>query len=271
MLNRKVAYTSSWSKTLIVGLILGLILPLIIILLKPFDSEQYSASFKYLRIFGYAGVVAVCVLIVHAIENFFYLKSSRQWKFWQELVVLLVAAPIMVCLSGVYNFYVINSESNLSWSWLADFLVNFGLPFAPLLIPAWAALRRHFGKISLETTTPAKSERYSIQGVNKTDQLTLDWNGFLYAQAQQNYVKFVCLKDGQLESTMIRSTLAAVSAQLPSALQVHRSYLVNADFVTQVAGNSRNRHILLKSVEEPIPVSKKYYEAFSERLSNSSQ
>ena len=271
MLNRKVAYTSSWSKTLVIGLVLGMILPLIIILLKPFDSEQYSASFKYLRIFGYAGVVAVCVFIVHVLEEFFYRKSNGQWKLWQELVVLLVAAPIMVSLSGVYNFYVINSESNLSWSWMADFLVNFGLPFAPLLIPAWAALRRHFGKVNLETTTATHTERISIEGVNKTDQLTLDWNAFIYAQAQQNYVKFVCLNKDQLESTMIRSTLAAVAGQLPSALQVHRSYLVNGDFVTQVAGNSRNRHILLQGVEEPIPVSKKYYEAFSERLSNSSQ
>ena len=271
MLSRKVANNSSWSKTLLIGLALGMILPLIIILLKPFDSEQYTASYKYLRIFGYAGVIALCVLIVHLIDEFFYSKSKRQWKLWQELVVLLVAGPIMVCLSGVYNFYVINSESNLTWSWMADFLINFGLPFTPLLIPIWASLRRHFGKMNLDAATSNKPQQITIQGVNKTDSLNLSWDGFLFAQAQQNYVKFYFLKEGEMDSAMIRSTLAAVAQQLPQALQVHRSYLVNADSVQRVAGNSRNRHLILEGVEEPVPVSKKYYEAFKEKLSNSSQ
>ena len=70
---------------------------------------------------------------------------------------------------------------------------------------------------------------------------------------------------------MIRSTLSNLAKQLPNAWQVHRSYLVNLDFLKSVEGNARKRFLTLTIIEEDIPVSQKYYDALKNKLSNSSQ
>lgn len=70
---------------------------------------------------------------------------------------------------------------------------------------------------------------------------------------------------------MIRNTLTNLSSQIPDSWQVHRSFLVNLDFLKSVRGNSRKRFMSFTLPIDDIPISQKYFEALQKRLSVSSQ
>tara|TARA_Y100001933_G_scaffold262419_1_gene319834 strand:- start:11254 stop:11499 length:246 start_codon:yes stop_codon:yes gene_type:complete len=71
-----------------------------------------------------------------------------------------------------------------------------------------------------------------------------------------------------IEQKTFRNTLSNIMKQLPKAWQVHRSYLVNLDYLTSLEGNARKRFMRISETEETIPISQVYYEALHKRLSN---
>lgn len=261
-MKRRIAFIKKWTTTAGVGLALGMVLPLIIVLLEPFDSAGYTASLKYLRLFGYAGVIAVLVLLFHRVELRWYAKNNNRWVVLNELCFLIPFSVLIVSVCSLYNFYVINNLKGISFNYFIDFMTNFGLPFLPIMTPLWAFLRSHFGTIDISSASLNKPTTIRIQSDNKSEHFDLQWDTFLYVQAQQNYVEFYFLANNQVTQTMIRSSLSKVLVQLPEALQVHRSFAINKEFVLGVQGNSRKRELQLDHVKNRIPISKKYYQAF---------
>ncbi|MEP2936281.1 MAG: LytTR family DNA-binding domain-containing protein [Gilvibacter sp.] len=268
--NKIIAYTTSYKKTLIVGLILGACLPIIILFLAPFDSEQYDASYKTLRISGYGLTILVGVLLLHSLENLWYRRQNCRWTITSELLFVLPGFLILVSLCCLYNFYIINSLSGFTVGYYLSFMKNFGLPFAPLLLPLWLYLRANFGEINLGSTASNASKQVVIYGDNKSEQLILEEASFVFAQAQQNYVTIYHVKNNELQSAVLRSTLYKIHQQLPQAWQIHRSYLVNLAHITTVTGNSRKRELELGHFNKTIPLSQKYYVAIKKHLSASS-
>ncbi|MEO9549354.1 MAG: LytTR family DNA-binding domain-containing protein [Maribacter dokdonensis] len=108
-------------------------------------------------------------------------------------------------------------------------------------------------------------------GNNKSETLTICEADFIYAKAQQNYVDVFYKTDNGMQQETFRNTLSNIMKQLPKAWQVHRSYLVNLDYLESVEGNARKRYIRISTTEETIPISQIYYKALSKRLSNSSK
>lgn len=270
-LNKIIAYNKSFKKTLLIGIILGASLPIIILFLAPFDSDQYDASYKTLRISGYGLVIFLGVLLLHFIENWWYTRQNYRWTIATEVVFILPGFLVLVSACCIYNFYIINELEGFSWSYYTSFMKNFGLPFAPLLLPLWMYLRSNFGDISLTPYLAEPVKKVEIFGQNKSEKLGLEEASFVYAQAQQNYVTIFFLKDNSLQSEVLRSTLYKIHQQLPKAWQVHRSYLVNIDKVTAVKGNARKRELELGAFDKTIPISQKYYTALKKHLSESSQ
>jgi len=269
--NKTIAYISSHKKNALIGAVLGAVVASIIIFLEPFDSENYNATYRLLRLSGYAFCIFIPVVVCHFVENAIYKKQNSRWFVHNEALYLIVVFILILICCSVYNFYVINGFSGLSWNLIGMFIKLYGLPFIPIIFPIWIFLRSTWGKIEISETTNQGGETKIIVGDNKSERLEFLYSKFVYAHSQQNYVALFLYEDDSIKQEMIRITLSNLGKQLPEAWQVHRSYLVNLQYLDSVAGNSRKRQMNLSVNLQPIPISQKYYEALKKHLANSSQ
>jgi len=272
-LNKTIAFIKNWKHAFIVALLLGILLPLLLILLEPFDTNQASFKFKTLKLAGYALCIIFPILIIHPIEIYLYKKQHNRWFVLNEAIYILVLLFIMYACAFLYHFLVIGVKNTLRVDDMWSFMIHFGLPFAPILIPFWLYFRSKFGIIEVLQTRKNQSidKIITIKSANKSENFSINESDFVYAQAQQNYVVINFRQGNVLNQKMIRSTLSNLMKQLPSAWQVHRSYLVNLDYFESVQGNSRKRTMSIDNISTPIPISQKYYSALKDRLTNSSQ
>lgn len=268
-LNRSVAYTAGWKQTLLIGCILGAFVSFILIFLEPFDSRGFQTNYKLLKMSGYSVSIIAGILLLHVFENVWYRRVSS-WKVYHEAAALFAGSILLTIFSFLHNFYIVNSLTGFNFTYLSGFLLYYGLPFIPIVVPLWIYLRFKFGKMKTVDTINS-SELLTITGDNKTETFSLQSSDFILARAQQNYVQVFRMHEDGVAQQMIRSTLSNIKEQIPNARQVHRSYLVNLDFVTAVEGNSRKRKLVLSPDVEPVPITQKYYESMEKQLTISSQ
>ncbi|MHA7056645.1 LytTR family DNA-binding domain-containing protein [Aquimarina sp. M1] len=173
--------------------------------------------------------------------------------------------------SASYAFYIVNESTEITFTYYKTFLISFGLPFIPIVLPLWIYLRYYFGSIEIPVGSKKLEHDITILGDNKEDRLDLKYENFVYAQSQQNYVLIYLVDNNQLIQKIIRCTLSNLKIQIPHAWQVHRSFLVNLHYLSSVKGNTRKRYMTLTMDSDTIPISQKYYEALKKHISISSQ
>jgi hypothetical protein len=259
LFEKRIAYTYSWRKTLTVAAILVFFTCSILLLLQPFDTYRYEAAFKELLLSGYSICIIFPILAVHEIENRWYKKSNAQWMIWQEfLIICLIASSTIMC-AYLYNTIVIN-RTNPEWSNGLKWALYFGMPFLPTCIPLLVYFRFTFGQLKVQEQQETPQSEITLKGETQGEVLLLNYQEFILAQAQQNYVRVFYWQNGNVKTTILRSSLTRLSNQIPGAQQVHRSFLINIQFIEAIKGNARQRTIKISGIDFEIPVSKSYHE-----------
>ncbi|WP_405610167.1 LytR/AlgR family response regulator transcription factor [Polaribacter sp. Asnod1-A03] len=272
-LNKTIAYTQNWKPTFLIALLLGTVIPVLLITLEPFDNSN-SFSYKYLILSGYAVCIIIPILIFHPIENYVYKIQTKRWFIINECIYIISTLFVIFIFSFFYHFLVISGLTSFTYELIWDFIKSFGVPFTPIVVPLWLYLRSKYGQIEVpdyDKSSNKKVKKITINGTNKSETLTIFESDFIFAKAQQNYVDIYFNTNKGMQQKTLRSTLSNIIKQLPKAWQVHRSYLVNLDYLKTVEGNARKRFIRITTTEEAIPISQVYYKALNKRLSNSSQ
>ena len=246
---------------------MGLFVALILVFLQPFDTYTHQTPYKNLKLSGYFLPVAIAVLLLHIPENILYRQLKRQWKVRNEVLSILLLLAITSILTYFHLALVVN-ENIPSVHGYFEYTQFFALPFAVVLVPFFLYLRARLGKITVEVkVSGGKQEtRVAIQGDNQGEEVVLLPSEFVYAKSMQNYVEVFFLREGRLEKAVLRLTLRGLLAQLSTAWQVHRSYLINLQYADHVEGNARKRQVVLKEVETSVPVSQKHYESLQKHL-----
>lgn len=271
-LNKTIAYTKKWRHTFLIALVLGVLVPVLLITLEPFDNSN-DFSFKYLILSGYSLCIIIPIILIHLFENYVYNVQTKRWFIINEFFYITGTLLIIFLLSFLYHFFLISLQS-FSSETIWGFIKSFGVPFIPIVVPLWLYLRSNYGAIEVplyDKENNRSSNTLTIVGNNKSETLTICEADFIYAKAQQNYVDVFYKTDNGMQQKTFRNTLSNIMKQLPKAWQVHRSYLVNLDYLESVEGNARKRYIRISTTEETIPISQIYYKALSKRLSNSSK
>ena len=227
---------------------------LVTLLLEPFATDEYDAPLRTLRLAGYILPQLAAFLGVHAIDRLVYRLQGRRWRVYNELVSKPVLVIAVITANWLYNIQVINDIAP-RWSYWASYVVNFGLPVLPVLLPLALLIYVYLGVRHAEPPPGARLP-VTVRGRNQGETETFPFEAFVFAAAQQNYAAlYLRGADGGLSSRLIRATLSELEAQIPGAVRVHRSYLVNPDHVAGVAGNARKREILLKDADRRLPAS----------------
>lgn len=252
--SRPVRFVDSWWLPIGLGTITGALLVFSIIFLEPMGTDRYTGSYATLRYCGYGLCVLVSFLLVHGLSRWWVQRGDRVWRIGHEigalaLLVLLIFNNCYFWLSLVIN------RNPVTWTDWLGFSTQIALPYVPLLVPP-AVIARHVLIKALGDRTG--EERLVLTGRNQDDRLRLAPSEFLFAEAEQNYVTLHYLRRGEPRERMFRATLAEIETQLPTALRVHRSFLVNPARVTTVDGNARKRSARLDGTDRAVPVSPKF-------------
>ena len=91
------------------------------------------------------------------------------------------------------------------------------------------------------------------------ESVTLQISHLLYIEAVGNYVKVNHLRDGQVRSDMLRTTMKQMEETLqdyPMIVRCHRAFLVNLGQVEQIVSHSGSTQLLIRQCHESLPVSR---------------
>lgn len=224
--------------------------PAITLLLEPFGTDRYDGPWRTIKIIGYGFCIALPFLALHGLV---YAWRGGRWSLYNEVLsrTLLLGAIFTCC--WYYNVRVIN-DAEPSWRHWVDYVVYIALPHAAVLAPLLVLLAM---LLISKYPEPAPGTRRPlvIRGRNRGEVLRPRPDEFVFAEAQPIYVSICRRTDGSMDRVLIRAPLTDVARQVPGAIRIHRSFLVNPAYVAQVQGNARKREVVLTGLERRLPVS----------------
>ena len=91
------------------------------------------------------------------------------------------------------------------------------------------------------------------------ESVTLQISHLLFIEAVGNYVKVNHLRNGQVHTDMLRTTMKQMEETLqcyPMIVRCHRAFLVNLGQVEQIVSHSGSTQLLIKHCHESLPVSR---------------
>lgn len=265
--NRAIAYTSSWINTFFLSSILATIVVFILIFLEPFDSNSDNVPYQNLKLIGYGLCIILPVLILHFLEQYWFKRNNEKWLLYQEFIILTIGFFFIAIVCYFYNTYIVNDLS-MNEGYILQWVKEFGAPFIPIFIPLWVYLRFRFSKVTIKPPVIKNQSVVKIEGQNQNEVLSFPEQNFVMAKSQANYVDIFYLRDNQLQKEIIRYTISGLLESIPSAQQIHRSYLVNPAMIVDIKGNTRKGSVQIKHIENEVPISPKHFVGVSKYLQN---
>ncbi|MDR2918383.1 MAG: LytTR family transcriptional regulator DNA-binding domain-containing protein [Tannerella sp.] len=196
-------------------------------------------------------------------KNFYNPQSWTKGKF------LLFSFAIITIMWGftVYaNYYV---KKTISYESVFPIPVGILLLYVPCIIvgffptvTVYIVEKRLGEKAKGEETFTNISEGELITFSNNVkESISFSPNDFLYAEVVKNDFTLYYLNGHNIESKTFRMTLLQaldVFSSYPNILRIHRAFVVNIDYVTDVTGNSHGYKLTLKEGGLQLPLSKTY-------------
>lgn len=253
-------YVMTSERVLLLSFLVVVQFLVILFFLGASETAEYNATFKYLRLSGYALCIIVPFYLFYLLEKEIYQRIAHSWNLKFELISKTLLIFTIMSASYFYNVWVINGISPDFYNYFY-FQFWYGLPYVPVLLPVCLIFYKWYlnkERTIREQTTTEIDPIVTIRGKNQGETVQFQSGDFLIAEVEQNYVSLYYLQEGSIEHSVIRSTLKDVSAQIPIAHRVHRSYLVNPDVIDKIVGNTRKREAFISHLNQHIPVSPSY-------------
>lgn len=253
VLRRRVPFVLGWRNVTIIGLALGVFSVTVTLLLEPFGTDRYQASWRLLRLSGYAICHVVPIVALHGLDRVVYRRRRGRWVVGNEIISRSLMLLAVTTASWLYNITFINSIDP-SWGGWMDYQLNFALPGIPVMLPL-VLLLVHLLATRFPEDPPRLGRQVEIRGRGQGERVVVPLEDFVFAEAQQNYAAiFVRAKDS-IEEHFFRVPLSDLEQQIPGSIRIHRSFLVGPETVRRVVGNARRREAVLHDVDRRLPVS----------------
>ena len=229
--------------------------------------------------------------------------AAGQGRYTLNLLVTTLIVLGVMTLSRMLLF-ILRRTIDLNWSlyvlWCVGEIVACGLFMSIPMGIGWAGTQTYFTTMSLcvlymagilvfplsiismavqlyvldkrAANTPAIDEKKLIRfhDEQKRLKLVVSSDAILYIEAEENYVHIIHLDNGRVKRFSLRSSMRAIEelVQRHGLVRCHRSYFLNPERV-EILRKDENGYFqarLDREGIEPIPVSKRYYEAVTARL-----
>ncbi len=242
--------------------------------MEGFDPTH---SLAWVLIWGFGLVTGVMTLIFGLLLPKYFPAAFEKMTILQAALYYLLFFILLASANYFYKSY-FEGLSGFSWSEYLDVLkYTFLIGFFPLTFELiWGQQRRvkQNLKIAMEINKQvilSRSDKIVLRSENNHDVLKIEPHQFLFAENADNYVWINFKNLDKIERTLIRKSLKSIEEELKnfSALvRTHRSYIVNLDCVVKAEGNSRGLSLLMKDMDQPLPVSRRYIPAVRQYMGN---
>lgn len=251
--------------------------------IRPFDIEPAEQVFGY---FWTAFVHSVSPLLPLLLVSFIVKRQPEitdSWNLKNEIQFALLVLLMVGVTQFLLRDLIYKNPFNWSLGYLLEEIKNTMLTggFLVLLVIS-VNLNIQFFKNN-ENAQSLNSLIGNREGLQmgddhilvttelKSETFKLRINRFIFAKAEGNYVKLWLLNDDDTCNYMLkRITLKDFGSRIsdaPNIVQVHRSFIVNSDFIEKVSGNAQGYKIKLKQCAEIVLVSRNYLPRFNEIIS----
>lgn len=269
---------SKYSNQLWYFILIPLFFLVFVIIYKPFHIDEsilgdYPAmiadqSGRYQ--FNIVMIMCIIFLVMVLSRTMLYifrkkLSSDRtNYFFWISgeflLIALFTALYVTLITKGAMTYF-----NTLLYSFIYLFTVLI-YPYALItLIQTLKSVRA--SKFSVVDDTTSRIRFYDDKHTLK---FVIAASSILYIEAQENYVRIHYLDGDQVKNYQLRATMKKIEESLTTngLIRCHRSYFVNPRHIHALRKDKDN-YIYAEIdnlAHSEIPISKKYYEAVSERL-----
>lgn len=255
VLRHPVPFVLGWRNITLIGGALGTLSVLITLIYEPFGTAEYEASWRTLRLSGYALCHVAVFVLLHGVDRVVYRRQGYRWWVVNELLTRSLLFLGVTTATWLYNIRVVNDIRPRLAYWF-DYLVSFSLPNLPIMLPI-ALLLAYILGTRFPEAPPEPGTTLRIVGEGQDEEIVLPLTCFLFAEAQQNYVAIHYLRNGKSVKVLFRMTLGELEDQIPGSVRIHRSYLTHPFNVRSVTGSARRREVVLEGIDRPLPVSRK--------------
>jgi DNA-binding LytR/AlgR family response regulator len=268
---------------------ISLFISFFFLMFQPYGLGDTDNSGKWLILGGY-GLVTFLVLVV----DMFFIPwlfgkpfHEAQWTIGKELLFLLFIL-LSIGIANLFYTSLFFSIRITFHSFLIFLLYTAAIgiiPITALTLVKHSYLLKQNQKLAatlshsveerkkvVAVSQPKEDPEGSLHFVSESDneELFIDDKDLLLVDAEGNYITVVYREGKQNRKILLRNTLAyaqEVTKSLPNIIKCHRSFLVNIDYITKIAGNSQGYQLHLDGYDQEVPVARSQTNTLKEAIS----
>lgn len=284
--------------------IVGLSYIAILLFLRPAFFGEYKITESLMLVaVVHSFVLLLVYAIAEGVTTFlfrcpFSYSYSLEERFQHFVLCAGICIPVMMVLLTLANVIMMHGIEHIDYAWLdSNGNFTFGwmlmsrsscvvasviMAIAMIVISEVRQMRyvlqellqiNHMLEENQEKTKSIPTEKELVEDIvlhgDTRDTLTLNPHDILYIESMANYLNIVYFNDSELCHKRLRSSLKETETTLEEytfIVHIHRAFLVNINFITQVTGNSAGYKVELFGCDKILPVSKSNVPLFKERL-----
>jgi len=233
---------------IIVGTLINYYLPPLLFR-KFFASENWNVGKEIFNNILYIIVIGITTGLVHImLSRFYYLQPTERLPqiFRFIFVSVLLVSPLPLFILALLNR---NSVLFSNFQHVRE-------------------LNEMIEAKSLQDESANFKEQLTLMGTTK-DSVVLEPNHLLYVEAYGNYVKVNYSDKTGVKQKILRATIGKIEESLqnyPYLIRCHRAFIVNANNIIHIEGNSQGYRLSLRYTNEKVPVSRAYTKTLKEQI-----
>ena len=271
-LNQPYYFTSSIRFKLDISLKVNIFVFIFLYLFKPFNPP--SLYFNYLE---------YCVSL-----SFINYLITVVWLFFPETLLgkEFLENNWTIKINVFYVAFGLVLSASLCWFYITHLNPKFGMDNFSYWVFLWYTFLSGFGpitmfifinekssrirrevrakelSIALKSHAEVKEDNFKFISENGKEEIIIDINKLVYISSEGNYACFHLLNEENLiREQILRTTLTKIEKALSNKKHIirsHKSFIVNANYVTGFTGNARGYLLKINKLNFDIPVSRKF-------------
>lgn len=250
---------------------------------RPFGVDESQFPMLFVS-FSYGAVcfVVMMVLNVFIVPLLPGLFAEQSWTtghqiFWTMVNIFSIGLGNWILTAFLfYEPLVLKELINFEVYTLVIGLFPVGISY--ILNQIWLERKYRLAAANLnEEIRPERQDptrldaKIVIHSDNQDEDLTLEANHLVYAEASDNYVLIKYFNERQqLQKALVRTSLKKIESDLDGHTQFwrcHKSYLVNRLHVARFSGNAQGYKLHLRTTDEFVPVARSQGSKIKEHFS----
>lgn len=263
---------------LFLGISFGIFL--FVLFFQPFPLDVFDFNNRLLFVAGLGAIVFLFMVLVRI--GFQMIFQDGQSSRHEPVLPYYLGGLIMWALSSVAMAFYLNYVGSVSISMYIMFkiiLICLAPPVILRLNDSFGVLHQKNKRLIIEQAELKKQLKQSeddsmnitvdFRSESGSESIQLLANDITLIRSADNYVQILFREGEGYQKKLIRNTLKNIEQQLTpydSFIRCHRTCIVNSRFVEKLHTKSNNLFLLIRGMEEKIPVSRQYLLKLKEAL-----